>query len=141
MSLDNIVYRISDLPVQDGGAVQVRAIRSESSMVTFVRILFSKRHLLHGAHRHPYQQMIIVTKGSMTIRIEGHPHDMPAGSAIVVPADAWHVAEIKGEEDVELMEILTPPRDEYVHLTAHQSEKFSNSAGESWFRTEADKGS
>ena len=135
------VYRLSDLPAEsrENGTIDLRALRSESAMVAIARIKPTGERALHGLHRHPYDQLVIVLEGTMSIHVEGKDYEVPADSAINIPARAWHTGRALGDRDARIFEILVPVRSEYVHLTSHQLERFVDTSGETWFATESDK--
>lgn len=60
-------------------------------------------------HVHDQEQMTIVLRGGITFRIEGVPHELRAGSVVVIPSDVPHSAEA-GEGGAEVLSVVSPPR-------------------------------
>ena len=62
-------------------------------------------------HAHPYEQMGYCIRGAIELEVEGQKAVCRAGSAWSIPADAKHAA--RGLENSLLVEMFSPPRDDY----------------------------
>ena len=129
------VYSIPELDpataLVNGKTRSQSALRTEHSMMVF--LASQPAAPIHGEHNHPHDQMIVVLKGAMIVTIEGVEHEVRAGSAIVIPALAFHTAWAIGNEACSRIEMFAPVRQDFVPLTAHQTETFATPAVP-WFR-------
>jgi quercetin dioxygenase-like cupin family protein len=73
-------------------------------------------------HRHPFDQLSFVLEGSMLFEVDGEHFEVGAGEVLVIPADAWHTARTTSAEVALNLDIFAPPREDYLHLVAHQDE-------------------
>jgi quercetin dioxygenase-like cupin family protein len=126
------VYRLDDLPMDDRGPVQLRGLRSENALVTFVSIEPSAGSH-REPHRHPFDQLVVLLEGEFILEVNGIDHHLKAREAVVVPKDAPHRGYAVGNRKAELIEIFSPVRKDYIHLAQHQKESFADSSGTSWF--------
>lgn len=70
-------------------------------------------------HLHPYsEEFLYVTRGELTVRIDGHPVVVPAGSGVLVPREARHRVENCADGPAEAVFHLCPlaPRPELGHV-------------------------
>lgn len=70
-------------------------------------------------HKHDdFDQLAIVVQGRANYYIDDEPHEMTAGSMLLVPAGSMHYIEpIEGAEgEVANLDIFVPPRSDLVHL-------------------------
>lgn len=132
-------YKIADLPAHSDATVDVRALRCQRAMVTFVTMRPTGTAYLHPPHRHPFEQMLIISEGAMVLKIGAEEYPVAAGSSIIIPANEWHTARADGGKPVTYMEVLAPARQDWVHLTTTQTETYEDGDVVSWFETEADK--
>ena len=110
------------------------ALRTEEGMLAFHASLPDEGGVpMHSEHNHPYEQMLVMLTGSMTVLIEGVEHDLRAGNAMVIPAYAFHTAWVTGTEPCTRIEMFAPARHDLIAAAAHQTETFTN-PGEAWVR-------
>jgi quercetin dioxygenase-like cupin family protein len=128
------VYTIDEVPHDQklhGGRMNRMAIRNENALVMIATLKpFEK---MPPAHRHPYDQLVIVLGGTLMEVVEGVEYELTAGKAMVVPAGALHTGSARGDVDAKLVEIFSPVRKDYVYLTKYQKEKFKEEEGVDWF--------
>jgi quercetin dioxygenase-like cupin family protein len=62
------------------------------------------------AHSHHHEQAGYVASGTLTFTVEGETYDVAAGETYVVPGDAEHAAENRGDVPVEGVDVFSPPR-------------------------------
>ena len=81
-----------------------------------------------GTEVHELDQFIRLEAGSATVVLNGESHDVPADSAIVIPAGVKHNVINTGTEPLKLYSVYAPPehKDQTVHATkaAEQEEHF-----------------
>ena len=110
------------------------ALRTEQGMLAFNASLPDKSGVpLHSEHNHPYEQMLVMLTGSMTVLIEGVEHDLKAGHAMIIPAYAFHTAWVTGDGPCTRIEMFAPARPDLFPAAAHQTEKYTN-PGAAWVR-------
>ncbi len=62
-------------------------------------------------HTHPHEQTGRLLSGRMRFEIGDETHDLGPGDAWIIPADVPH--EATGLEDCLVVEVFSPPRDDY----------------------------
>lgn len=70
-------------------------------------------------HYHPYsEEFIFLARGSLTLRLDGHPVAMSAGQSVMVPRNVRHRLENHGSEAVFIVFQLSPlaPRPDLGHV-------------------------
>jgi len=114
------VMHIRDLPRETlrGGKLERTAIRSQGSLVTFN--LFQPGVERAPPHSHPFDQLAIIVSGQFRMYVEEIAHDMPAGSALLIPAGHAHSGHPVGGEPVINIDVFAPVRGDYLHLVEHQ---------------------
>lgn len=70
-------------------------------------------NLVTPAHKHPHEQMTIVNRGRVRFIIEDTELVAEPGDVLRFPPDCWHGATML-EEEVELIDIFTPPREDFL---------------------------
>ena len=63
-------------------------------------------HVEH--HKHPNEQISMIQRGHLKIKIEDREYDLKEGDSIVIPPNMVHSWD--AIEDSETLEILSPPR-------------------------------
>ena len=66
-------------------------------------------------HRHPNEQIGILTHGSLTFTIGGEVRELRPGATWVIPSDVPHSVR-SGPEGASLVELFAPPRDDWDDL-------------------------
>jgi quercetin dioxygenase-like cupin family protein len=134
------LYDINQVPhdrKMHSGYMNRTAIRSED-VLTIIATL-TPHDVVPPKHRHPYEMIVIGLEGNLTLEVEGVEYEVTAGKMMVVPANAIHTGGAKGDKDAKFIEIFSPVRRDYVHLTKYQKEKFKNPEGVTWFYEEAEE--
>ena len=62
-------------------------------------------------HTHPHEQTGRLQSGRMRFEIAGETHDLEPGDAWIIPADVPH--EATGIDDCLVVEVFSPPREDY----------------------------
>ena len=72
-----------------------------------------------GVEVHELDQFIRLEEGSATVVLNGESHEVPADSAIVIPAGVEHNVVNTGTEALKLYSVYAPPehKDQTVHAT------------------------
>ncbi len=133
-----MIYPIAELnaavALAGGKTRSHSALRTEQGMLAFHASLPDQSGTpVHGEHNHPYEQMLVILTGAMTVLIEGIEHDLRAGNAMVIPAYAFHTAWVTGTEPCTRIEMFAPARHDLVPAAARQTETFTN-PGAAWVR-------
>lgn len=126
------VYDLKALPAKQRGHARLSSIRAESVQATFVT-MEPATECASPPHRHPYDQLVIMLRGKVHTFVDGEPYVLTAGTSMIVPAGAWHHGYAEGPESAELIELFAPVRRDYLPLTAHQQETFTDNEGVEWF--------
>jgi len=71
-------------------------------------------------HKHPFEQIVYIVKGSTLFHIGDDVVTAGPGDVIRIPPDVMHYAEPVGSETVLNLDVFSPIRDDYRHLTAYQ---------------------
>jgi len=72
-----------------------------------------------GAEVHELDQFIRLEQGSATVMLNDESHEVPTGSAVVIPAGVNHNVTNTGEVPLKLYSLYAPPehKDKTVHTT------------------------
>jgi len=70
-------------------------------------------NLVTPEHTHPHEQMSIVVRGRVRFFIEGEERIASPGDVLSFPSECWHGATMM-EEEVELIDIFTPIREDFL---------------------------
>lgn len=65
-----------------------------------------------AAHSHPHEQITLVLRGELELRIEDETQVFKAGDIVLIPGNAVHAA--RALTETELIEVFTPVRDDLV---------------------------
>lgn len=101
----------SSIPVERiAEGIERQMIWGDRLMVCRLRIA---PHTVTPVHSHPHEQMTLVERGRVTFFIEGEPRLVTAGDVLHFPAHCRHGATML-EEEVVLIDIFTPVREEFL---------------------------
>ena len=78
--------------------------------------------LVTPEHDHPHEQMTIVERGKVRFFIEGKERIASAGDVLHFPPKCWHGATMMDEEVV-LIDIFTPLREDFLNGNGSQPQK------------------
>ena len=81
-----------------------------SERMTFVMWRFDKGTIL-PRHQHPHEQVAIVFEGELEITVDGETFLCTAGSALVIPPNAWHEGRFLTE--CRILDVFAPVREDY----------------------------
>ena len=65
-------------------------------------------------HSHPHEQAGLVLSGSLRFRIGEEERVACPGDAFIIPGDVVHWGIVEGDEVVKVLDIFSPPRDDYI---------------------------
>ncbi|HJP28970.1 MAG: cupin domain-containing protein [Candidatus Latescibacteria bacterium] len=65
-------------------------------------------------HSHPHEQAGLVLSGSLRFRIGEEERVAGPGDAFIIPGDVVHWGIVEGDEVVKVLDIFSPPRDDYI---------------------------
>jgi quercetin dioxygenase-like cupin family protein len=72
-------------------------------------------------HSHPFEQLVYIVSGTALFHIGDEVVTAGAGDVIRIPPDVTHYAEPAGSETVLNLDVFSPIRDDYRHLTRYQN--------------------
>lgn len=136
-----LVYKLNDIPRENRlheGRMTRFSIRTKNAQIVFADIVpqsLGSQRYHRKPHDHPHDMLLIVTKGTMRMEIDGEEYDIGEGAAVDVPAFAMHRGYALGEKQVSLIEIFSPVRHDYIHLVEYQQESFGDN-GVPWVKEE-----
>lgn len=67
-------------------------------------------------HSHDFDQIAMIVSGHGRYHVGGRPHEVSAGSIMLIPAHVEHYIEPLGEEPVMNLDVFAPARADYGHL-------------------------
>lgn len=67
-------------------------------------------------HSHDFDQIAMILSGRGVYHIGDRPHEVAAGSIMLIPAETEHYIEPRGEEPVMNLDVFAPARADYAHL-------------------------
>jgi quercetin dioxygenase-like cupin family protein len=103
-------FSIADLPSTEMlPGISRRAAWLSGVMLTF--FTFEPRSVV-PEHRHPNEQITLVTRGAMRFTLGGESRVLKAGDGACIPPDAPHSAVIL-DEFTEAIDAWNPPREDY----------------------------
>lgn len=73
-------------------------------------------------HSHPFEQLVYILKGRVRMTVGAEAHDLGPGGLCVIPPDATHFADVLGDEPALNLDVFSPAREDYLHLTETQTE-------------------
>ncbi len=65
-------------------------------------------------HSHPHEQAGLVLSGSLRFQIGEEERVAGPGDAFIIPGDVVHWGIVEGDEVVKVLDIFSPPRDDYI---------------------------
>jgi mannose-6-phosphate isomerase-like protein (cupin superfamily) len=69
-------------------------------------------------HAHDFAQIAMILSGDGIYHVGDRPHEVSAGSILLIPAETQHYIEPMGEEPVLNLDVFAPARSDYAHLLA-----------------------
>lgn len=106
----NDFFRIKELPETEMMAgIRRRAVWTEGAMVTF--FCFAPGSVV-PEHKHPHEQITVVTRGTLEFTLDGETRILCAGDGVRIRSNVLHAARAL-EEMAEAFDAWSPPRDDY----------------------------
>ena len=95
----------------------------ERQMVYGDRVMVCRLRIAAGTvtpvHSHPHEQITLVEHGPVEFTIDGHTRIVQTGDVLVFPSQIKHGATML-DEDVVLVDIFSPPREDFLPKPASQ---------------------
>jgi len=63
-------------------------------------------------HSHPHEQLGVILHGSLTLVIDGEPHELGPMQAVALPSGIEHSA-VAGPDGAVMLDVFTPVREDY----------------------------
>jgi quercetin dioxygenase-like cupin family protein len=63
-------------------------------------------------HSHPHEQLGVILSGSLTLVIDGEPHELGPMQAVALPSGIEHSA-VAGPEGAVMLDVFTPVREDF----------------------------
>jgi quercetin dioxygenase-like cupin family protein len=120
------VYNWANIPSRQlRPGLEQRGFRGQNMLVTQNLV---SHELVPNPHSHPFEQLFMITAGRIKMHIGDELHVCVPGTVIRIPPNVRHWAEPPEKEDgiVTNFDIFAPPREDYLVLTAFQTDEFSS---------------
>ena len=73
-------------------------------------------------HSHPFEQLAYITQGRVRFTVGDEVHEMGSGGLCVIPPNVIHFANVLGDKPAINIDVFSPVREDYLHLTKMQTE-------------------
>lgn len=73
-------------------------------------------------HSHPFEQLVYIVQGHVRMTVAEEIHDLGPGGLCVIPPDVTHFADVSGDQPALNLDVFSPVREDYLHLTKGQAE-------------------
>jgi quercetin dioxygenase-like cupin family protein len=90
--------------------ITVRSVANINSMITFFE--FAPNSIV-PEHRHPHEQITVVTVGSLKMTIEGETKTLKTGEGVVIPPNVEHKA-TSSNQITKALDAWYPLREDYL---------------------------
>jgi quercetin dioxygenase-like cupin family protein len=94
---------------QMADGVTAKPLFGEGAMINLVEL---EPGAVVALHSHPHEQLGVVLRGSMTLRVAGDSHLLEEMDAYTLPGDVEHDA-IAGPEGALVLDVFQPVREDY----------------------------
>jgi quercetin dioxygenase-like cupin family protein len=106
--LSNTVVKLEDIPQENLRPGVTRRVYATDD------VMFAYHSLEPGMEKNPhthenFDQLVYIASGRCNYWVDGHPHEMAAGSLLLVPRGAEHYVEPVGGTCVNI-DLFAPPR-------------------------------
>ena len=113
-------YQWDDLPWEEvRPGVRRKGFRSANALLVLNEL---KPGMQTRPHSHPFEQLVYILKGRVRLTVGDEVHELGPGGLCVVPPDVTHFADVLGEETALNLDVFSPVRQDYLHLTQAQRE-------------------
>jgi len=118
----DVLFRWNDLPREElmDGAISRAGFRGDNALIVFNWIQPARGR--PEPHSHPFDQILLILEGRLMLEIDGQTMECDPGSIVHVPANAMHTGWALGDRTVLNMDVFSPIREDYLHLTKYQKE-------------------
>jgi len=104
-------FKISELKVKEVmNGITVRSVANKNSMITFFE--FAPNSIV-PKHKHPHEQITVVTVGSLKMTIEGETKTLKTGEGVVIPPNIEHKA-TSSDQITKAFDTWYPLREDYL---------------------------
>ncbi len=104
-------FKIDELKAKEViRGITVRAVANKNSMVTFFE--FAPNSIV-PEHKHPHEQITVVTAGSLKMTIGGKTKTLKVGEGVVIPPNVEHQA-ISSKQNAKAFDAWYPLREDYL---------------------------
>jgi len=98
---------ISSFPLSEGASA--KALFGEGAMLNLVELA---PHAIVTLHSHPEEQLGMILRGSMTLKVDGTDHVMEEMDCYTMPGGVEHEG-IGGPEGALVLDVFRPVREDY----------------------------
>lgn len=98
------------------GELTLRPFAGQNLMVVRVE---GKAGTVAPSHSHPHEQMTLVERGAVRLKVDGQPVEAGTGELVHIPSGAEHEAELL--EDSVFYDIFHPVREEFLRKVEEES--------------------
>lgn len=113
-------YNWDELPWEDvRPGVRRKGFRSANALMVLNEL---QPGMEARPHHHPFEQLAYILKGRVRFTVGETVHELGPGGLCVIPPDVTHFADVLGEEPALNLDIFSPVREDYLHLTKTQIE-------------------
>ena len=117
-------YQWSQLPMEDvRKGVKRAGFRGEQVLMV---MNWLEPGMDVNPHSHPFEQLVYIVQGRIKFTIGDDVIEAGPGSVIRIPPDVVHCGEPLGDEPVLNLDVFSPIREDYRHLTDYQEGDFSD---------------
>lgn len=105
------VIRYNDVPTIDlVPGIKSHIVSAEKTTLSFA---IGEPNAQLPPHRHPNEQMLIVTDGELDLTIEGKRYHLESGDVAVLPSNTEHGGYIS-DKGCRVIDVFSPPRQDFV---------------------------
>jgi quercetin dioxygenase-like cupin family protein len=106
-------FDLTTVPIKElVKGVRLKAIYGEKIMMSFVTLGIGA---VVPEHKHPHEQMGYVIKGELAFDIGGEQKICRSGDTYIAPGNVPHSVKVLSAEPAYVLDIFSPPREEYKH--------------------------
>ena len=104
-------FKINELKTKEiMKGVTMKAVANKNTMITFFE--FAPNSII-PEHKHPHEQISVVTEGSLKMTIGEETKTLKAGEGVVIPPDVEHKA-ISSSQMTKAFDTWYPLREDYL---------------------------
>ena len=104
-------FKVNELKAKEVmKGITLRSVANKNSMITFFE--FAPNSIV-PEHKHPHEQITVVTVGSLKMTIEGETKTLKTGEGVVIPPNVEHKA-ISSNQITKAFDTWYPLREDYL---------------------------